>query len=78
MGANLLRERVRVGPFNIDVFLLNAREFAVQFVVLLRLLNVKFWSKGSGIVNLAVNATEGLAIVYVEQPKDRSELLGEP
>ena len=68
---------VVVGPFNVDVLLLNTRELSVEFIALLCLLDVELGGEGPDALELAVEVTEGLAVVFVKQAEDGSKLLSE-
>lgn len=68
---------VVVGPLDVDILLVNARELTVEFVSLLCLLDVKLWCEGADALELAVNIAEGLTVVLVEEAEDGSELLSE-
>jgi hypothetical protein len=70
-------QRVVVGPFDVDVLLLDTGEFSVKFVALLCLLDVELGSKGPDVAEFAVDVAEGLPIVFVEKTEDRSEFLSE-
>jgi hypothetical protein len=70
-------EGVVVRPFNVDVFLLDAGEFTVQFVAVICLLDVELGCEGTDAVERGVEVAEGLTVVFVEEAEDGSELLGE-
>ena len=68
---------VVVGPFDVDVLLVDAGELAVQLVGFLGLLDVELRGEGADALELAVDVVEGLAVVLVEEAEDGSELLSE-
>lgn len=69
---------VVVGPFDVDILLLDAREFAVEFVTLLGFFDVELWSeRPRSVGEVAVDVAEGLAIILIEETEDGSELLSE-
>lgn len=70
-------QRVVVGPLDVDVLLLDAGEFAVEFVDFLGLFNVEFGREGAHVFELAVQVAEGLAVVFVEETEDGREFLRE-
>ena len=70
-------EGVVIGPLDVDVLLVNAGKFTVELIGLLRLLDVKLGCEGADTLELAVDVTEGLAVVLVEQAENRGELLSE-
>ncbi|OIC22351.1 hypothetical protein A7L03_18715 [Acinetobacter baumannii] len=70
-------QRVVVGPFNVDILLLNTGELSMEFIALLCLLDVELGGEGPDVLELAVEVAEGLAVVFVEQAEDGSELLSE-
>lgn len=70
-------QRVVVGPFDVDVLLLDTGKFAVKLVTLFRFFHIEFGSEGSDVVEFPVDIAEGLPIILVEETEDRSEFLSE-
>ena len=68
---------VIVGPFDVDVLLLDTGEFSVEFVALLGFLYVELGSEGPDVAEFAVDVAEGLPVVLVKETEDRSEFLSE-
>lgn len=60
-----------VGPLDIDVLLVNARQLAMELISFLGLPYIKLWCEGADVLELAVDIAEGLAVVLVEKTKRR-------
>lgn len=68
---------VAVRPLDIHVLLLHAGQLAVQLVCVLRLLDVEFGSEGAYRRLHLLEVAESMAVIFVEETEDGSELLGE-
>jgi hypothetical protein len=68
---------VVVGPFDVDVFLVDAGELAVELVAFLGFLDIELGGERADALELAVDVAEGLAVVLVEEAEEGSELLRE-
>jgi len=73
-GATGDGEGVAIGPFDVDIFLLNARELTVQRVSFLRLADIELWLECAQRLHLAWKAGAGEVGVVVHQPENGREL----
>jgi len=73
-GATRDREGVAIGPFDIDVLLLNTRELAVKCVSFLRLADIELRLECAQRLHLAGEATAGEVGIVIHQTENRREL----
>jgi hypothetical protein len=66
-------EGVAVGPFDVYVLLLDARELTMERISILCLADIEFRLEGAQLLHLAWEAAAGEVGIIVHQPKDRRD-----